>query len=139
MTFCPPASWARPSILMGDYGSEMQFNSITPSQQGTAFMYMDNHAQLSWSKHPIQLAHHASLRVNQLCTKARELGLRVDSNMTAVLHIFPPSLRPRRRSEAWQDRPHNDLNRDGEDALLSSCMAWSSSISVQLGLGLTAA
>ena len=55
---------------------------ITPPQQETAFMYMNDHAQLSWSKHPIQLAHQASLRVNQLCTKARGLGLRVDPNKT---------------------------------------------------------
>ncbi|EGS22619.1 uncharacterized protein CTHT_0010910 [Thermochaetoides thermophila DSM 1495] len=48
------------------------------------------HAQLSWSKHPIQLAHHASLIVNQLCTKARGLGLEVDPNKTQVFYIPPP-------------------------------------------------
>jgi len=59
-------------------------------------MYMDDHAQLSWSKHPIQLAHHASLRVSQLCVKARELGLRIDPSKTEVLYIPPRGARAKR-------------------------------------------
>jgi len=66
---------------------------IAPSQQGSSFMYMDDHAQLSWSKHPIQLVHHASLRVSQLCAKARGLGLRIDPSKTEVLYIPPRGAR----------------------------------------------
>ncbi|EGS22290.1 uncharacterized protein CTHT_0018110 [Thermochaetoides thermophila DSM 1495] len=61
------------------------------------------------------MAHHASLRVNQLCTKARGLGLRVDPSKTEVHYIPPP--RRRHRSEAWQDGHDNNLDPDGEDVL----------------------
>ncbi|EGS22258.1 uncharacterized protein CTHT_0017770 [Thermochaetoides thermophila DSM 1495] len=49
---------------------------IIPSQQGSSSMYMDDHAQLSWSKSPMQLAYHAYLRTTLLCIKARGFGLR---------------------------------------------------------------
>ena len=53
-------------------------------------------------QHPIQLAHHASLRVNQLCTKARGLDLRVNPNKTEVFYV--PSPPPPRGTGATRGR-----------------------------------
>jgi len=62
---------------------------ITPSPQGASFTYMDDHAQLSWSRDPTQLALHAAFRVQSLHQKAGVLGLRVDPNKTEILYIPP--------------------------------------------------
>ncbi|EGS22516.1 uncharacterized protein CTHT_0020600 [Thermochaetoides thermophila DSM 1495] len=48
---------------------------ITPPQPESSFMYMDDQAQLTWSKNLVQMAHHTSLRDAQLCTKIQGLGL----------------------------------------------------------------
>ncbi|EGS20156.1 uncharacterized protein CTHT_0046630 [Thermochaetoides thermophila DSM 1495] len=80
----------------GYHGLLVTLNVDSAYPSGSPFMYMDDHAQPSWSKHPIQLAHHASLRVNQLCAKGRGLGLRIDPNKTEVLYIPPRGARAKR-------------------------------------------
>jgi len=96
---------------------------ITSSQQGSSFMYMDDHAQLSWSKDPTQLAHHATYRVHLLRQKANGLGLRIDLNETEVLYIPPRGAGSKRhkanperlalRSENLTASPKTRLNGSG--------------------------
>jgi len=76
---------------------------IAPSQQGSSFMYMNDHAQPSWSKDPTQLAHHAAYRVHLLRQKANGLRLRIDPNKTEVWYI-PPRGAGSKRHKASPER-----------------------------------
>jgi len=68
----------------------LYFLPIIPlSQQGSLFMHMDDHPQLSRCENPAQLMLYASRNVAQLCTKARGLSLRVNTIKTEVLYILP--------------------------------------------------
>jgi Reverse transcriptase (RNA-dependent DNA polymerase). len=93
---------------------------VRPSQ-GAAFAYMDDHAQHTWSRDPFQLVYHASLRVAELCEKAKGPGLRIDRRKTDALYI---PLRGKGVTKTRMDTSRIHVTGGGQDVVPSHSIKW---------------